>query len=459
MNKGAIIKWSITIILPALILCIPLSDVFTSTIRMFFAITVFVMAIIACGFFDMAVLAFLLPALYILMGVAPASTVFAPWSGSTTMYMIIGAFLYANVLNECGLLKRISYWTIRKLGGSYNGMVYAIFIAGLILATLTFNNGYILEVFLTASICLVLELKKGSKEAAIICCAGALGAYGLAPYTYYPAENGIISTAVAEILPNIQFTWFTRLYYAWPLLLTCFLTLWILTKIYKTKHITVGKGIEYFNHEYEKLGPLSAEEKRAVRFSVILGVYLVTQSIHKLPADYIFMVLPWLMIVPKIGVGTKKSVDDIYLGVVFFISSCMAIGTVGVSIGLGDLISKTLTPHLIGLHPLALMYAFLGVGSLANFALTPFAMLSGLSAPFCQIAMDLGLDPMFSLMSLITSTATVFMPHEVTCYVVLFSFGYITMGDFIKTVGLYSILTLIVIGMVVYPWWCFIGLI
>ena len=109
------IKWLICIALAAVFFLIPTSDIYTPTLQRFFAITVFVMAVVAFNFFDMAIPAFALPIAYILFQVAPPATVFAPWTGGTTIFMIIGAFVFSNLLDECGLLRRISYWTIVKL--------------------------------------------------------------------------------------------------------------------------------------------------------------------------------------------------------------------------------------------------------------------------------------------------------------------------------------------------------
>lgn len=457
-NKSNLIKWSIVFILTAAIYLIPISEVFTASMRNFFAITVFIMAIVAFGFFDMAIPSFLLVSLYVIFEVAPASVVFSPWSGSTTLYMMIGAFVFANVLGECGLLKRVSYWTIIKLGGSFNGVVYAVYLAGVILALLTFHNGYILEVVLAYSVVTTLKLKQYSKEAALICCAGALGAYGLTPFVYAPTENGLIYGSIGALLPEITFEWYTRFIYAWPLFFVSLFTLWILTRIYKTKNFAMGDGLSGIKEEYKNMGKLSVAQKKAIFCTIILAAYLVLAPFHKLPTNYIFMTLPWLMIIPKFGIGSIQSFKDVYMGLMFFISGCMAIGSVGTYVGLGNLVTTVITPQLEGLNALPMMYAFLFVGTLANFALTPYAMLSTLSLPFCQLALDLGIDPMFSLMSLIVSTSVIFMPHEVACYAVLFGFGWVKMGDFIKTIGLYAVLICIFSGLVLYPYWSLLGL-
>lgn len=452
-------KWLICIALAAVFFIIPTNEIYDFQMQKFFSITVFIMAVIAFDFFDMAIPAFALPIAYVLLNVAPVETVFSSWSSGTTVFMIIGAFVFSNVLNECGLLKRFSYWIIIKLGGSLVKMMFAVFFAGLAIQLITFNNGYIIVDFLVFSIGVALGLKKGSTEAALICAAGGIACQGLVACTYYPVENGLITAALADMPVNLEFGLFTRTYYAWPIFFSCLLTLFVLSKVYKAKKMRISGGIEAFVKEYEEMGKITISEKRAIFFTAILILYLITCPIHGLPADYAFLVLPWIMIVPGLKIGSVKSLEDIKLGVLFFITGCMAIGTVGVYVGIGDLISQNLTPILESLSPLAMGYAFLGVGTLANFALTPFAMLSGLSGPFVQVALDLGMDPMFSVMSLICSLDAVFMPHEVTALAVLYSFGYMKMSHFIKMIGLNTIMTFIFYGLIIFPWWKIIGLI
>jgi len=458
-TRSYFIKWAVCVLLAALFFLIPITEVYTVAMRNFFAITVFVMAIVAFGFFDMAIPAFLLVSLYVFSGTAPAGVVFGPWSGGTTMFMLIGAFVFANVLGETGLLKRVSYWTILKLGGRFNGLVYALYFAGIIMALLTFHNAYILVTFLTFSLLKALDIKKFSKEAIVLCAAGAIGAYGITPFVYAPAENAMIDGAIGSFLPDVTFTWYTRTLYGWPIFFAGLLTLFLLTRIYKTKNTSLGDRMDSFRQEYEAMGPLSLPEKKAIVCTVILAGYLILSTPMGWQANYVFMILPWIMIMPGAGIGTVKSFKDVYMGTLFFISGCMAIGTVGAHVGLGNLITTVVTPHLQGLPPIALMFAFVAVGALANFALTPFAMLGSLSAPFCQLAISLNLNPMFALMSLITSISTVFMPHEVTCFVVLFGFGYFKMKDFMKFMGLYSLVIFVFMGVIVFPYWTLLGLV
>ena len=79
------------------------------------------------------------------------------------------------------------------------------------------------------------------------------------------------------------------------LLLFYFLFIFVLTKIYKTKDIQIAGGKAYFAAEYDALGHMSTNEKRAAALLIILMTYLLTNPLHHLPTDWGFMVIPYLM--------------------------------------------------------------------------------------------------------------------------------------------------------------------
>ena len=99
LNKGELIKWLISIIVPIIILLIPTNDIFTGQMRTFFAITVCGLFIIAFEFFDNIVPAIIMPAAWVFFGVTTIDKAFSGFMG-TIAYMVLGAFLLATVLEE-----------------------------------------------------------------------------------------------------------------------------------------------------------------------------------------------------------------------------------------------------------------------------------------------------------------------------------------------------------------------
>ena len=67
-----LLKWLVAIVVPALLFLIPIGDVFTAPIRLFFVVTLFMMIVIALELVPILMSAIFLPALYILLQIAPA---------------------------------------------------------------------------------------------------------------------------------------------------------------------------------------------------------------------------------------------------------------------------------------------------------------------------------------------------------------------------------------------------
>lgn len=126
MDKSKMIKMAITFGVPIIIALIPSNEVFTWNMKMAIALTFWMLCYSAFELSSLAVPAVLWAALMVLLNVVPATTIFGPWL-SITMYGAMGCFLLSNILNECGLLKRVAYKVAILCGGSYNKSVYAIF--------------------------------------------------------------------------------------------------------------------------------------------------------------------------------------------------------------------------------------------------------------------------------------------------------------------------------------------
>ena len=80
-------------------------------------------------------------------------------------------------------------------------------------------------------------------------------------------------------------------------------------------------------------------------------------------------------------------------------------------------------------------------------------MFAALSGPLAQIGVALELNPVAFLMTLVVGADIWFMPHEVATLMVVFSFGLISMSDFIKLATLKSIIGFAVFLAIQIPYW------
>jgi len=120
-SKITLIGWMISIIIPAVIGTISVSQNFTKELKTFFIITIFIILIIAFELLPKLIASVLLPALYMISGLVPAEVAYASWT-STTVWMVLGGLVLSAVLEECGLLKRIAlcdfkmWWNLQRNG-------------------------------------------------------------------------------------------------------------------------------------------------------------------------------------------------------------------------------------------------------------------------------------------------------------------------------------------------------
>ena len=98
------------------------------------------------------------------------------------------------------------------------------------------------------------------------------------------------------------------------------------------------------------------------------------------------------------------------------------------------------------------------VGIIANLLLTPLAMITALTPIIIQICADMGMTPWAPIMSLIYSTDMYFLPHEVSCLVLMFGFGMITMKDFAKIATLKTIVYFLGFCLIQIPYYILMGI-
>ena len=140
MSNATKIKWVAAILIPICFQMIPITDVFTVEMRAFLVATVFVLSLAAFELLPNLLVGLLLPVMYVILGAAPVNTALGIWSSSFMMFMVIGAMVFANALDESGLLHRIVMWAGTKCKGSFAKLLFALIVACLIVQFLSFTH-------------------------------------------------------------------------------------------------------------------------------------------------------------------------------------------------------------------------------------------------------------------------------------------------------------------------------
>lgn len=450
-------KWMVSLILPLMICLVPNSEIFVIDLKIFLISTLFVILVIAFELLPLLVSALLLPALYLISGIAPMNIVFSSWV-SQTVWIVLSGLILSNILDECGLLKRISYSVIMRCGGTYIGTVFGCFFIGVILNLITFCNGWLVASALVYGICKAINLKP-SKEAALICFAGTLGGTGATIFLYYPAYYSMIESAIQKFIPTYNIGILTSLLYNGIAIVFYILTIFIFLKIYNIKNLNLEFEKDLFKNKLKELGDISSREKKAIVLIILLLIYLFSTHYTKLPVLYGFILIPFVSFLPKVELCEAKILQKIKFETVFFVATCLSIGLVGEYVGFSKLMLDIIMPILEGKSSLFMCVVFLLLGMIANLFMTPMAMLGGLSVSLVEISLSVGINPIGVTMILLYSCEVLFFPYQSAGNLMMYSYGMMPMKEFVKQEGLKSLLMIIGFIIIIYPLWKFIGFI
>ncbi len=455
-SKTNLIKWLFTIIATVLVALIPTSDFYTINVKIFFAVTIFGILLAAFELLPVVVIGLLMTGCYILFKVAPLTTIMAPWA-SETLYMVLGGYALASILDESGLLKRIAYWIMSKVGSNWTMLLVFIYLAGIILTVLTFGRGYIILAALCLGLCKSLNIL-GTKMSVSICWACMLGAISAKTSTYCVSMYAVICNAAQGLLNDFHVTFLSAIGHNWPMAVVSLGILLIISRWYKGDSTLNGR--DYFVALQKELPSITYREKMAIFILVSIFLLLITESIHGISNGIIFICLPWIALLPIFGQDAEQVAKSVNFEIIFFVATCLSIGTIASSMGFGDLIARYAVSFFeqTGNNVFIVFAGIFFIVFLLNFIMTPMAIWGLFTASAIQIALTLGLEPTTFVYALAHCAEAVIMPYEYTPYLIVYSFGMISMKDFIKTSCLRCALYFLGFLCVLVPYWKLIDL-
>ena len=457
VSKSLWIKWLLTFLIPAAMFLIPTNEDFSSDMRLFLAITLFGILLMAFEFFNQMIPAMFLPFAYVLSGLATMAEAFEGWT-ITLIYMIIGAYVLANVMDETGLLKRVAYWAILKTGSSFKGLLWGFFLASCLVTFITFGNAVVVIGALAFGICKALDLKPNSKEAVAITLVATFAGVSSRVFFYSPVLIGLLAPLSQNILgPDYSINWYHQMAYNWSHMLVLIIMMCFVVKFYKPSKELNSQ--EFFEREYKALGKLSLAEKKTICVVALILVFLLTNPIHHIDCNWAFIIFPWLLYMPGIRVGSTESIQKVDLTMISFIVACYGIGTVAANLGFGDMINKYFMPLMIdaGAYTGSIIVYILTI--LLNFVMTPYAIMSAITEPFTQIAVSLGINPMAWHMAIVHGCDQVLFAYEYPYYLVILGFGMCNTMNFLKAYVVKMIVGIAVFCLVTVPVWFLLGMI
>lgn len=452
-NNRYRISWVVTLGIPLLLLCIPDNDTYTLQIKLFLAVTVFAILTFAFENANQTVIALIFPIAYIALKLAPASVVMSPWT-TNTPWMVLGGLILADVLADIGLLKRIAYKCIVLTGGTYQGILWGILAAGIVLGLLIPGKVAIPLAALSYGICKALNLGR-SRESAGIMLVAAFSAIVPCSLMSFGPMYFIMVNAGLDATGPIPLSW---LAYLQNNIVTIFLLItvvFIASKMFQPKEKIDGK--EYFTAENQKLGPITSAEKKSLLVIALLFFSLITTNLHGLDAGWCFALIPPMLFLPGINVGRPEVLRSMNFGFIIFTGSCITIGSVAGALGLGKIVAGLIMPLIAGKSVTFVLFFVWMLCFVLNFLMTPVAVMSAFSLPLAEIALAMGINPHALYFTMWHGLDQILLPYEHSLYLVYFAFGFIRMKDFVQFFSMKLVVDAIFVVLILIPFWRWIG--
>ncbi len=454
IDTKRLLSWCVIFGVPLAVLLIPVNDVFTMQHKMFMAATAWAILMFAFELVDNYIPCIILPFLYIILGVADWSTAFSGWY-KPIPWQVLGMFLFVNALLRNGFLKRVAYSCILATPCTYNGVLWGMFIFGVVFNLFLPGGSCVAMATFAYSVCYALGLKQ-SKTATGITLAGVVGYLAPGFFIYVPSNFGCLVSAAAAVDPTITLNFAKYFGHNAIWLLFGPIMIFVISKMFKPE-VPLAKK-DFFRSEKEALGKMSRDE--IVSLFGLLVIFFFVLFADKLGIDstYAFVLVPAILSFPVFGVVTKEDIQNINFSFVFFIVTCMSIGFVAAGCGVSSLIANMIVPIMTDMGTYGVIALTWVLGVLVNFCLTPLAAMSSLGGPLTEIALSLSMDPHAILYAFNQGLDQLLFPYEYAIYLVYFSFGMIPMKDFIKFGAVKMVLSFVFMMVAAVPFWMFVGL-
>lgn len=339
--------------------------------------------------------------LLVIFKVADPSLVFSPFFTST-IYLVMGAYMIAAAVKSSGLGERIAYAFIVKFVNSYKSIIYSIFILTFILSIIIPHPWPRAFIIMSVMDVVAKSAHMPDQDRSKI---------GFTVFAAAVPVSMILLTGDSVISPlTVQASGEAISYIQWliymgpPNILASIFTCLLILMLFKpTQEVTINK--DEIRDKLISLGPLSKTERRTLIWLVIAVILWMTDFIHGIEIGWITFLIAMLMSLPLVGeVLTPRQWQEVPLNVILFLAAAMAISKVGSATGMNGWIAETILPSHVPNNPFLLALLIAGLSIALHMVLGSVVAVFGIAVPALLLfTSPLGIRPLVTSLLVCTS--------------------------------------------------------
>lgn len=400
--------------------------------------------------------------------VAGSAVVFSGFASPAT-YLIVAGMMLAIAVNETALIKRMTYWILKRWGGHAKGLLGSIIIIQQIQAFFIPSTAVRSALILPVSSMIIetTQAGPGSNLRKMIMLGVAFGGIISGTSVMTAAIGNILTVELLDRFAGIQITYFQWFYYTFPLWIILVPSIWLML----LKVFPLPKEQQFFpeiQKEMEAkmaaLGPVSAPEIRSLLILLFIVLLWLSEPLHGMHPSLPALMGVVLMTLPKIGVAEWDKVVRINYNTVLVISVTLSMGYTFADSGAAVTISNYLSVGwFAGLiqNPLLAVIIVILLAQLFHKLISNVATAVVVLVPILiSVAQNGNIDPLaIGFTTGLTCLFGFVLIVESMPNLLAHSTGMITQKDFLKP-GLYATaISVIATILVASTWWQWIGLV
>jgi len=371
----------------------------------------------------LAVTALIGPVLAIILQVAPARTVFAPFA-DPIIFLFIGSFMLAEAMFAHGLDRRIAFGALssRAVGGSPTRilLVYGAVATGI---SMWISNTATTAMMFPIGLSIVAHLTHGRESdpasrnfATAMMLMAAFGASIGGLGTPIGTPPNLIGKGMLERVVHVQISFFQWMLLGVPLAAALFLFLVIYFRWRLLRGLTLESGrTDRIHEELRKLGPLSVGQRNTlIAFGVTVTLWLfpgvlaiaglgggalakayeaaVPESVAAMIGAILLFLLPVSWRARRFTLTWEQAVR-IDWGIILLFGGGLAMGSLAFSSGLAESLGRGITAWLPVHSSFSLTVLFTGVAIVTSEAASNTASANMIVPVAIAVAQASGIDP------------------------------------------------------------------
>lgn len=404
----------------------------------------------------------------LLFNVAESAIIFSGFASPAT-YLIVAGMMLATAVNETALIRRMTYWILKRWGSSPEGLLGSIIIIQQIQAFFIPSTAVRAALILPVSSMIIetTQAGAGSNLRKMIMLGVAFGGIISGTSVMTAAIGNILTVELLDRFAGIKITYFQWFYYTFPLWLILIPTIWFML----LKTFPLPREQRFFPSirqdmgvKLTELGPVTPSEVRSMLILLFIVILWLSEPLHGMHPSIPALIGVVLMTLPKIGVADWEKVVRINYNTVLLISVTLSMGYTFADSGAAGTISAYLgVSWFTGLlqNPLMAVVVVILLSQLFHKLISNVATAVVVLVPILvSVAQNAGINPM--VIGFTTGLTCLFgfvLIVESMPNLLAHSTGMIKQKDFLKP-GLYA--TAISIAATIFvaaTWWQWIGLI